>query len=162
MPRHRFDRRKIKRNHNYTIEQAARTIGASKGTIRRWLEKRLPAIRDRKPYLILGEDLIDYLDRQARPKQPCPPGTCYCVKCKTAKRPAGDIAEFVPVNARSGNLRGICPDCGSLAHRRHSYAQLEAIRSFLDVTIVEPVTRLNDGSQHSTNDHLQKEPSTHA
>lgn len=162
MARHRLDRRKVKRHHSYTIDEAARTIGASKGTVRRWLDKGLPAIRDRKPFLILGQDLTDYMADKTRSKRSCPPGTCFCVKCREAREPAGGMAEFVPINIMSGNLRALCPECGSLMHRRTSIAQFEAIRTTLDVAIVEPLPRLTDSSQPSTNEHLRKEPATHA
>ncbi|MEW9838585.1 helix-turn-helix domain-containing protein [Mesorhizobium marinum] len=162
MARHRLDRRKVKRHLNYTIDQAARTIGASKGTVRRWLDKGLPAIRDRKPFLILGEDLADYMARKARPKRSCPPGACYCVKCRDVRDPAGCMAEFVPITATSGNLRALCPSCGNLMHRRTSLAQLEAFRAILEVTIMEQKPRLADIGQPSTNEHLRKERSTHA
>jgi hypothetical protein len=112
--------------------------------VRRWLDKGLPAIRDRKPFLILGDDLAAYMAGRARPKRSCPPGTCYCVKCREARQPAGNMAEFVPINAHSGNLRALCPDCGSLMHRRTSASQLAAIRALLDVAIVERQPRLND------------------
>ncbi|WP_197435045.1 excisionase family DNA-binding protein [Nitratireductor arenosus] len=141
----RFDPRRIKRHHSYTVDEAARTIGATRGTVRRWLDNDLPAIRDRRPFLILGEDLANYMARRARPKIACPPGTCYCVKCHQARQPAGNIAEFVPINAHSGNLRALCPDCGYLMHRRTSFSQLEAIRGILDVAVMERQPRLNDG-----------------
>lgn len=144
MAGHRLDRRKVKRHHSYTVDEAARVIGAAKGTVRRWLDKGLPAIRDRKPFLILGDDLAAYMAGRAQPKRSCPPGTCYCVKCRDARQPAGNMAEFVPINAHSGNLRALCPDCGSLMHRRTSASQLAAIRAILDVAIVERQPRLND------------------
>jgi excisionase family DNA binding protein len=144
MAGHRLDRRGIKRHHSYTIDEAARAIGAARGTVRRWLDKGLPAIRDRKPFLILGDDLAAYMAGRARPKRSCPPGTCYCVKCREARQPAGNMAEFVPINAHSGNLRALCPDCGSLMHRRTSASQLAAIRALLDVAIVERQPRLSD------------------
>lgn len=155
MAGHRLDRRKVKSNRSYTIDEAARKIGATKGTVRRWIEKGLPAIRDRKPFLILGEDLSDYMARRSRPKRSCPPGTCFCVKCDDARRPAGDMAEFVPVNASSGNLRAICPDCGNLMHRRTSRVQLDLIRATLDVAIVEAVPRIDDSGRPSTKDYLR-------
>jgi excisionase family DNA binding protein len=144
MAGHRLDRRKVKRHHSYTVDEAARTVGAARGTVRRWLDKGLPAIRDRKPFLILGDDLAAYMAGRARPKRSCPPGTCYCVKCREARQPAGNMAEFVPINAHSGNLRALCPDCGSLMHRRTSASQLAAIRALLDVAIVERQPRLSD------------------
>jgi excisionase family DNA binding protein len=144
MAGHRLDRRRIKRHHSYTVDEAARAIGAARGTVRRWLDKGLPAIRDRKPFLILGDDLAAYMAGRARPKRSCPPGTCYCVKCREVRQPAGNMAEFVPINAHSGNLRALCPDCGSLMHRRTSASQLAAIRALLDVAIVERQPRLSD------------------
>ncbi|RFC69227.1 helix-turn-helix domain-containing protein [Mesorhizobium denitrificans] len=144
MAGHRLDRRKIKRHHSYTVEEAARTIGAARSTVRRWLDNGLPAIRERKPFLILGKDLADFMAGKARPKRSCPTGTCYCVKCREPRWPDGEMAEFVPINARSGNLRALCPACGTLMHRRTSMKQLEAIRAFLDVAIVERQPRLND------------------
>lgn len=162
MAGHRLDRRKIKRHYSYTVDEAARTIGAARGTVRRWLDKGLPAIRDRKPFLILGDELAAYMARKGRPKRTCPPGTCYCVKCRDAREPNGGMAEFVPINTRTGNLRALCPHCGSLMHRRTSHSQLDAIRAFLDVTIVEAQPHIDDSGQPSTNDHLRKEPNNHA
>lgn len=162
MAGHRLDRRKVKRHHSYTVDEAARTIGATRGTVRRWLDKGLPAIRDRKPFLILGEDLAGFMTDRTRPKRSCPPGTCYCVKCREVRQPDGGVAEFTPINARSGNLRALCPACGNLMHRRTSMAQLEAIRAILDVAIVERRLRLNDSGQLSMNEHLRKEAGTHA
>jgi excisionase family DNA binding protein len=144
MAGHRFDRRKVKCHHNYTVDEAARAIGATRGTVRRWLDRGLPAIRDRRPLLILGEDLAAYMADKARPKQSCPPGFCFCVKCRRPRRPAGDMAEFIAINAQSGNLRALCPECGTLMHRRTSISQLETIRAFLDVAFVERQPRLND------------------
>jgi excisionase family DNA binding protein len=154
---HRLDRRRIKQNYSYTVDEAARTVGAAKGTIRRWLNDGLPAIRDRKPLLILGADLIDYMKGKNRPKCACPPGSCYCVRCRDVRRPAGAFAEFVPIDTRSGNLGAVCPACGGLMYRRTSYKQLEAIRAILDVTIVDRQPRLNDSGQPSTNEHLRKD-----
>lgn len=62
------DRRSIKLHRSYTVDEASRTIGSAKGTIRRWIKSgALPALTDQKPNLILGEDLIDYLKARAKP-----------------------------------------------------------------------------------------------
>jgi excisionase family DNA binding protein len=75
MAGHRLDRRRIKRHHSYTVDEAARAIGAARGTVRRWLDKGLPAIRDRKPFLILGDDLAAYMAARSvrnNPARPAP------------------------------------------------------------------------------------------
>jgi excisionase family DNA binding protein len=66
------NRRSIKIHRNYTVEEAARATGCAKGTIRRWIKSgALPAITDRKPNLVLGGDLFDYLKaRDVRAEAP--------------------------------------------------------------------------------------------
>ena len=156
MSRNRPDRRRIKIHRAYTVDEAARTLGIAKGTVRRWLKSGLPSIDNRKPALIRGLDLADFLKSKAKPRQHCPPGQCYCVKCRSPRKPDGAIAEYIVLTATSGNLRAICPTCSSLMHRRMAAAQLELIRAQMDVTIVEPSPRLRDSRQPSTIDHLQE------
>jgi excisionase family DNA binding protein len=154
MARHRPDRRRIKIHRTYSVEEAANTLGVSRGTVRRWLKSGLPPIDTRKPIIIRGVDLRGYLTARAKPKQPCPPGHCFCVKCRQSHVPDGGMAEYVVLTPTSGNLRALCPSCGSWMHRRTSIRQLEAIRTFLDVTTVERFPRLRDSAAPSTNEHL--------
>lgn len=142
MARHRPDRRRVKIHLSYTVEEAARCLSIARGTVRRWLKRGLTAIDGRKPALIRGSELRAYLSAKARPKQSCPPGQCYCVKCKAPKVPAGAMAEYVVMTPTNGNLRAFCPTCETLMHRRTSVSQLETIRGFLDVTLVEQSPRL--------------------
>jgi nucleotide-binding universal stress UspA family protein len=50
-----------------------------------------------------------YLTARVRPKSRCPPGHCYCVKCRTPHPPAGAMAEFVVLTATSGKPAGLVP-----------------------------------------------------
>jgi hypothetical protein len=54
-----------------------------------------------------------------------------------SRPPDVGMAEFVQLTPTNGNLRGLCPTCGTLMHRRTSLKQLEQIRAVLDVSIVE-------------------------
>ena len=54
------------------------------------------------------------------------------------------MAEYVVMTPTNGNLRAICPACGTLMHRRTSISQLKTIREFLDVTLAEHHPRLRD------------------
>jgi hypothetical protein len=156
MSRNRPNRRRVKVRRAYTVDEVARTLEIAKVTVRRWLKSGLSSTDQRKPALIRGYDLPDFLKSRAKPKQRCPPGHCYCVKCRSVRKPDGAIAEYIVLTASSGNLRAICPVCGSLMHRRTSAAQLELLRAQLEVTIVEASPRLRDSRQSSTNDHLQE------
>lgn len=155
MGRHRPDRRRVKIHHNYTVDQVARLLDIAKGTVRRWLKNGLPSVDRERPTLVRGEDLRVFLTAKAKPKHPCPPGYCYCVKCKAAKEPAGAMAEFIVLTTTTGNLRAICPTCGTWMHRRTSLQQLEKIRGQIDVTTVERTPSLRELAYPSTNDDFK-------
>lgn len=58
----RFNWRLIKMHHSYTIDEAALALRAHKNTVRAWIRgKQLPLVCDRRPYLIQGRVLRDFL-----------------------------------------------------------------------------------------------------
>jgi len=129
--------RSVKLHRNYTVDETARLLGKSKGTVRRWLKSGLPALTDRKPALILGSDLIDFLKARIKPRTRCGPDEFYCLKCRAPRKAAEGMADFVPYAPRGGNLRALCEICGTLMHRRVSSRQLAAFKEFLDLSIVQ-------------------------
>jgi len=144
-PRNRKrSRLRIKIHRSYTVDEIARLRNVAKGTVRRWIKNGLPALRDRKPTLILGEDLFRFLAARKAPARTCRPDECYCVKCRAPRRPAGDMAEFVPLTCRTGNLRGICPVRGRLMHKRIRCDAVAALRAILDVTIAQAIPSLRE------------------
>lgn len=152
----RFSRQRVKIHRAYTYEEAAHLIGASRATVRRWVSSgQLAAICDHKPHLILGSDLRAFLDGRASTKTPCPPGQCYCVKCRTSIVPDGGIADFIHDNPKTGLLQGLCPTCGGLSYRRTSLAQLEAIQLTLDVTVTKALGHIKDSRAPSVNVHIR-------
>lgn len=132
MPR-RANPRLVKRHRSYTIDEAARTLRVAKGTIRNWIGDGLEVLKDQRPYLILGQDLIDHLTAKAPKKQRCLPHQCYCFTCRQPRDPAFGEVEYHPVNETGGNLRALCIDCTTTMHKRVSISQLPAIKQ--EVTI---------------------------
>jgi hypothetical protein len=52
------------------------------------------------------------------------------------------MADYLPINDISGNLRGLCPDCGVFMHRRVSVAKVNIIGVGLDIAFPEGVSRI--------------------
>jgi excisionase family DNA binding protein len=73
---------RAKIHRSYTVDEVARLLGVAKGTVRRWIKAGLPVLADRKPALILGEDLVQFLASRKAPRKKCSPAECYCVKCR--------------------------------------------------------------------------------
>jgi len=96
-PNHRL----VKIHRNYTVEEVARLLGKHKNTVRNWVKDGLAIIDDKHPMLILGSDLVAFLQaRRVKNKQSCRPGELYCVRCRAPKFPAGDIVTIKDITER--------------------------------------------------------------
>ncbi len=122
--RRRPYRRAICIHRNYEVSELANLLGVCKRTVRRWMSVGLPAIRDRKPALIIGQDVVDFLGRQAKPKSRCGPGQFFCFRCHAPRSAAFGLAEIVNRSAASLNLRALCSVCATCVHRRVALRRL--------------------------------------
>lgn len=155
--------RRIKRHRNYTVDEVARMVGISKATVRRWI--KIGALRDasdRKPALILGDDLIDFLAGRRKPKQKCRLHECYCFACRRPQPPAFAEVEYFALAASSGNMRALCATCTNIMHKRVSASRLGELGDLVRVTIREGVGDLADMPDLCLIVHQAKEPQPHA
>jgi hypothetical protein len=128
--------RKAKIHRSYTVEEVSRLYEVHRNTVRHWIAEGLPVCDDRRPTLILGPALVEFLtQKRAKNKRPCGPGQIYCVACRVPQRPAEAMAEYQPLTATSGNLVGFCPQCERMIFRRVSFAKLDAVKGDLDVRV---------------------------
>lgn len=138
MATRRIKPRLIKLHRPYTVEEAARALGAHKNSVRAWIKDGLPTVDHSRPMLIHGHELRTWLERRRKAaKRPCPPGTLYCFKCREPRQPAMGMIEATRQNATTGNLRALCGVCGTMMHRRARLATIPAIMPDLDVQIRE-------------------------
>lgn len=156
MSKRRPNPRLAKIHRNYTVEETARLFDVHRNTVREWIKRGLPICDSKKPMLILGKDLAEFLlARRTKNKRTCLPGEMYCVRCRSPKSPAGDMADYVQITESLGNLIAICPDCAALMNRRVSLAKLEQIRGQLDITMPQALQHINERHQPSLNSDLK-------
>jgi hypothetical protein len=137
--------RAVKTNHNYTVEEAARNQGKSKGTVRRWLKTGLPSLNDRRPCLILGGDMIDFLKNRKAPKQKCKPEECFCFKCRAPRQAALGEADYKPITATYGMLTALCVECTTTMCKRVTLVTLKALKGTLQISIRQANDRISKG-----------------
>ena len=155
--------RLVKIHRCYTVEEDARRLKVHKNTVRGWIRGGLPTIDARRPTLIIGSELRGFLEVKGKTrKQPCAPGQLYCVRCRAPKAPAGAMADYIPITSTSGNLRGLCPDCGTLIHRRVAYAKLDSFRAFLDIAVPQELPSIRESTGPSLNCNFERASQTNA
>lgn len=162
-PRHRRPNPQLVKIHRTcTVDEAARLLSVHKNTVRQWIKQGLQTVDDRKPTLLHGLDLRDFLQKRRRnAKRPCQPGEMYCVKCREPRRPAGAMADYLPISDTIGNLRGICPDCETLIHRRVAKAKIVESCGDLDITFPEAASRIKERNFPSVNSDSNGDAQTH-
>lgn len=148
----RLNPRLAKLHRTYTVEEVATLFGIHRNTVRQWVKNGLATNDGRRPMLILGRDLAAYVHaKRARNKKPCRLGEIYCVRCRSPRNPAGNMADYRPVSMGLGNLIGICPSCETMMYRRVNLAKLEQIRGQLEITMPEAPPHIVDRIQRSVN-----------
>jgi hypothetical protein len=142
----RFNYRRVKIHHSYTIAELSAVIGAHKHTISRWIAAGLKTTDARRPLLVHGADFRAFMNARKPIKQRCQPGEFYCFGCRAPKRPALDMADYRPRTTLRGLLSGICPACGRMIYRAVTLAKLDQIRGGLDVAFPTAKQRLDDSA----------------
>jgi hypothetical protein len=140
----RINPRLIKLRRSYTVEEVSLRLGVHKNTVRSWQRRGLEPIDKVSPVLFTGKTLRAYLEgKRKAAKRPCPPGTCYCFKCRTHRAPALGMVYYRPFNNRSGNLCARCTICSTLMNRRAAFATLAQIMPGIEVQIKEGQSRFS-------------------
>ena len=135
MARKRLNPRLAKMHRCYAIDEIATLYSLHPNTIRHWLKAGLTAIDDAHPILVKGDELRRFIEeKRAATKQPCPPGTLFCFRCRAPRAVALGMADFLEQQNAPGILQALCTVCGTLMYRR---ARRDAIAALLPSVIVQ-------------------------
>ena len=129
----RFSSRRLSKNRHYTYDDAFDVLGVSKNTLRAWREKGLPVMTETRPHLILGEDLIAFLDARQKPGRKTKLDEFRCFKCQALRRPAGGIVTYEQIGRKSGRLGAECATCGTICFKFFNPARLTELARIVEV-----------------------------
>ena len=116
----------VKAALTYDINEAAKALGKSPATIRNWIRDGLPIMASRKPYLILGAAIQDYLRcKYKATKRPLEADQLSCLSCRRGRKPVHLAVSLTPINCKTALLKGICEHCGGRCARMISIARLD-------------------------------------
>lgn len=145
MAKRSFNPRLVKIHRTYQVVEIANLFGIHKNSVRVWIKQGLSRIDESKPYLIRGDRLRQFLEeRRSKNKCKCQIDEIYCVKCRSAKKPFGNMVDYnQSIKGGISNIMGICPDCGSRIFRRTSERTFKLIQHRFEVTIPIAQQRIN-------------------
>jgi transcription elongation factor Elf1 len=155
--RRTYNTRLIRRDFCYRLDEVAELYGLHRQTVRQWLRGGLRRIDDRRPILINGGDLINFLNaRQSKRKQACAPDEFYCCRCREPQRAHHNLVSFAIKSNAKLMLSANCSKCGTRMHRFGSVQKLDHYHSaFIIQTSAE--ARLKVRSEPVVISHLDEE-----
>jgi hypothetical protein len=122
----------------YSIAELCLALDVHYNTVRKWVRRGLKPIDDSWKMYFRGEDVRAFLiAKRQSTKHPCPPGTLYCIPCRSPRAPAHGLVEYRPLSARKGMLVGMCPACTRLMHRTTAAVNATAMIELFSMTRTE-------------------------
>lgn len=162
MSKTRPNPRLAKIHRNYSVDEIATLFDVHRNTVRAWLKDGLPTIDQQRPLLVLGHELVAFLQaRRAQKRRPCTVREIYCMRCHVPREPAQQQVRYQPLTASSGNLVGRCPCCGTGLYRRVSLANLVLVSKVLSVTLPQAEEHINESPHPSVNCDFKQETADH-
>jgi hypothetical protein len=135
---------KCKIHRSYTVEEAALLYEVHKRTVRNWIIKGLAVCDDKRPLLILGSDLRQFikLQRQVN-KRSCKPSELYCFKCREPRLPDQNTIEFIHETSTKGRVISACSVCNSMMNKYFKLENLTSIQR--DLAVIFPLQQKHIG-----------------
>ena len=114
----KYNLKLIKKKQSYTVKEVAQLFCIGKRSVFRWIDKGLkPIDSGRRPFLIMGFDLYDFLKHeQLKNKVKLKEDEFYCMKCqKSRKATKVEIVDTGKILKKSGQKQkmkiGKCTIC---------------------------------------------------
>ncbi|TXH49240.1 MAG: DNA-binding protein [Burkholderiaceae bacterium] len=155
--------RLAKLHRTYSVDEIAKLYGIHRNTVRAWIRAGLPTTDQRRPLLVLGRELAEFLrERRAAARRPCGPGEIFCVRCREPRRPAGAAVCYRPLTGEQGMLVGRCGCCNAGLNRRVSLTRLAETLSQMNVTLTQGEEHINESAMPSLNCDFAEDLQNHA
>lgn len=112
MKRRKYNTRRISLKISYSVQEIAELFGIHKNAALNWIKTGLKIIDQKKPYLINGADLVDFLNiRQKKRKHKCKPDEFYCFKCRLPRKSSPGSVLITPRNIHRLKITAKCSVC---------------------------------------------------
>jgi len=135
----------VKINRNYTFEELAAVFSVHKNTVATWVKNGLFCLKDKRPFLIMGDDARNYLQNQRKiKKQSCNPNEMFCMRCKKPTIPDENFVEYLSISLTKGRLTGFCSFCECLINKFVSFESLSVYSEIFDLAVSKELEHIKE------------------
>lgn len=148
---------RIYRRVTYTTKEIAVLLEVHSRTVQEWYKAGLERIDDGRPFLVLGEALLEFLShRIVKRRQECGPGQVMCFRCRQPVAPVPESLRVRRKNVKTALISAVCAQCGAKVNRASSSERLlnTLISLGCDTTRAKNLCRSTDAVVKT---HLTKE-----
>ena len=130
----RLSTRGIKKNRQYTYEDAADALDVSIQTVRAWRAQGLNVLTSSTPHIVMGFALKEFIvKRSMNARQPLKEDEVYCFRCKSPRKPFGMLADYLPIDAVRGRLKTLCECCEGRCARIISASEIPKLSATIEI-----------------------------
>jgi hypothetical protein len=110
--RRKYNTRRISSKMSYSVQEIAELCSLHKNAVLTWVRSGLKTIDQKKPYLINGAVLIEYINnKQKSRKHKCKPNELFCFKCRQPRKPKTDSVSITTRNIHRLKISAKCEVC---------------------------------------------------
>lgn len=129
-----YNVRLVKATWPYTAQEIASLFDVHKNAVLRWLKQGLQANRDKRPFLIRGDELIRFLTaRQEARKRKCRFTEFYCFKCRQPRAAYLGIADVIIESPTRLRVKALCTVCSTQVNKVQGIGKLNKVRNSFHV-----------------------------
>ena len=130
----KFNLNHIKQNYAYSINEICESFGKQKNTVHSWIKEGLKVIDNKKPFLIHGSDLKEFLQkRRDDQKSKCQDDELFCVRCKKPQKAWGNLADILIKAKNKVSLRALCAVCECKMNKDFKVKNFALIKKTFDI-----------------------------
>jgi hypothetical protein len=129
-----YNVRLIKATWPYSVQEIAALFGVHKNAVLRWLKEGLRADREKRPFLIRGDELIRFLTaRQRSRKHNCRLTEFFCLRCRAPREAYLGIADIAFENSTRFRVKALCAVCSTSVNKVQSIRNLQKVKNSFHV-----------------------------
>jgi hypothetical protein len=129
-----YNVRLVKASWPYSVQEVAGLFGVHKNAVLRWLREGLRANRDKRPFLIRGDELIRFLtERRRGRKRKCSIAEFFCFRCRAPREARRRMVAIAPMSLTLVRVNAHCAVCGTPVNKVQGIRNLNKIQDNFEV-----------------------------